>query len=126
LTSKANIDDILLSPDKLYIDKKLILRVLNAIEKHWTRNADSRMANMQYGIYMEAIKTSIHLTKEEVLSNIWTSIMLALNEVMRLNAFEMSMKNKKDGFSGVEKLYDIAISKLESGELFKDVNIQKN
>lgn len=107
-----------MSPDKLAIDKKLILRILNAIEKHWSRTADSRIANMQYGIYMEAIKASIHLTKEDVLQDIWTSIILAFNEVMRLNAFEMS---KNGDMPEVSKLYDIALSKLESGELFKDI-----
>jgi hypothetical protein len=117
--TRADIEKFLIAPDKLHINKKLILEILDAIQDHWSRNAQSKMANIQYAGYMETIKLSIHLTKEEVLENIWMSIMLALNEVQRLNAFQMSMKDNT-GHEEVSKLYDIAISKLKSGELFKD------
>lgn len=96
--------------------------IFNAIEKRWTDSFIDAIKNAKFVSGCELIKVGIRGIDEETLSIIWHDMLYGLNELMRLNA----MARMKNEMPDTEALLNIAIQKIESGDVFKKTTHQKN
>lgn len=111
---KNKINDFLLDPDKFVLKKYMIRKVLKAIKNRWRKTNLSKIENAKYIAAITAMEAGIYFADEKTLSDIWHDIILGFNELMLLNQLA---KDRGENIE-IEKLFDITLKKLESGELF--------
>lgn len=104
----------LFDPDMLRLDKKMIYRVFDAIEKRWSRNTTSKLKNAQIIASVAMAKGWVRITPQDTISDLWMDIINGVNELIMLN----QMYRLRGEFPNTEKLVEMVCQKLESGQLF--------
>jgi len=99
-------------PDEFKLTKKMILRFMDAIEARWKKSTIATFKNSKYLIGLEAMKVGICLSDEETISKVWHDILNGFNELISLN----QLARLKGEYPDYEKLCDIVIKRIESGE----------
>jgi hypothetical protein len=110
-----NSGNLAFDPDEFKINKRTILRFMDAIEKRWASGTIAKMKNAQYIIGLEAMKVGIRVTDEETISLIWHDIITGFNELIALN----QMYRLKGEFPDYDKLVDITLDRIEKGEILQ-------
>lgn len=99
-------------PDEVAINKEILRKIINAVINRWKSGDKKPFFAIKA---LETFRVSLRFYKDEEINSIFKSIILTVNEMQMING----MLKLKGEFAKTDVLADLAIQKIESGELFQ-------